>query len=63
MAVAHGARNVREVARACGWASTNTAHVALRRARDYGLVDWRDHHANTLHPTFGIVVGWGPRHV
>lgn len=66
MAVAHGARTVREVATAGGWSSVSSAYAALQIARRLGLVAWEEggtvqRRDGTLRANFGIVIGWGPR--
>lgn len=53
IAVARGARTVREVALAVG-RSLDPTHKALRQARRAGLVDWTDGEHGTLHSTFGV---------
>jgi len=48
---------VREVGKACGWRSPNTAHSAITKAIEEGLIAWgEDHHRpGTLHPTVVVV--------
>lgn len=49
IAVLRGARSVEDVARAMGpTVSKSSAHAALLRARETGLVDWEDGLSGTL---------------
>ena len=53
LAVASGARSVREVATACGWVSTSTAYAHLCMARKLGLVTWEQGKQGTLRALVG----------
>ena len=57
-AVLVGARTTSEVAKACGWASTSTAHRYLKDAHALGLVVWDPREPKkdgTLRPGLGLV--------
>lgn len=42
------APSVREVAKFMGYSSASSAHLALRRLRSKGLVDWEERQPRTL---------------
>jgi hypothetical protein len=55
IAVLCGARTTREVAAACGWRSTSTAHGYLKQAHAAGLILWDPEKDRTLRPALGLV--------
>ena len=54
LAVLAGARSVRAVAEACGWASTSSTHAHLIEAKAAGLVTWEQGKTGTLRATVGV---------
>lgn len=59
IAVARGARTMREVGEIMGWKSPSTPHRALWDAYREGLVDWEYERRGTLHATVTVVTDWG----
>jgi hypothetical protein len=58
LAVLRGARSVEDVARAMGpTVSKSSAHAALLRAREAGLVDWENGLSGTLRPACAVAHG------
>jgi hypothetical protein len=54
-AVHEGATSVREVGKACGWASPNTTHRWCVMAQEAGLIAWNPEHYGSMRPALKVV--------